>query len=295
MSTPVAHVIVRRPIPEQVVPGKRLGRHFKWDSRSLAYPYQVRRKQAALADQLWPRSIPILDQGNVGSCTGNAITGLLGTAPFWASLPAGHPALNEAFALREYSEAENIDGDGPYPPNDNGSSGSSAAQAAKNDGYLGGYTHVSGAADMADALQDGPLIVGVNWYEGFDNPASSGLVKISGSVRGGHEFLVRGVQVASKLFRADNSWGLGYGVQGSFEFSWVTMDRLFSEQGDCTVGVPLTAPAPVPVPVEDPTAAFAAVLKATNAEGQAWVDQRHSDYVTKVAHAGRTWLDALHL
>jgi Papain family cysteine protease len=297
MSTPnppAGHLVYRRPIPETIVPGHRLGRHIKRDSRSLAYPYQARRTQAQLADQLWTRTIPILDQGDVGSCTGNAITGLLGTAPFAAALPADHPALNEALALVFYSQGEDIDGDGPYPPNDNGSTGSSVAQAAKNDGDISGYTHATSATDMADALQDGPVIVGVDWYSSFDTPNSAGLIKIAKGayVRGGHEFVVRGCQVASKLFLADNSWGTSYGSQGSMEFSWDTMDQLFAAQGDCTVCVPLTAPAPVPVPVDDPNAVLAAVLSKANAKGQRWVDQRHEQYVETVAKAGATWLAA---
>lgn len=297
-EAPGGHLVYRRPIPEIVVPGMRLGRHVKRDSRSLAYPYQPKRSPADLASQLWTRSIPILDQGDVGSCTGNAETGLLGTAPFAAALPADHPALNEAFALVLYSAAEDIDGDGPYPPNDNGSSGGSVAQAAKTAGYINGYTAAGSAADMADALQDGPVIVGVDWYSSFDSPSSSGLIKIAKGayVRGGHEFVVRGVDVAGKLFHADNSWGASWGAQGSMVFSWDTMDALFADQGDCTVCVPLTAPAPVPVPVpDDPTAAFAAVLSKQNAKGQRWVDQRHEQYVETVAKAGATWLAAVGL
>jgi hypothetical protein len=194
--------------------------------------------------------IAILDQGAVGSCTGNAETGECGTVPFFATMPAGI-TLNEAMALTLYSAAENIDGDGPYPPNDNGSSGTSVCQAAKNLGLVKGYTHAVSVTDMADALQTGPCITGVNWYDSFDAPSSSGLISISpgASVRGGHEFLVRGCKVSEKLFFADNSWGTSWGNQGSMEIGWATMERLLGENGDCTVSVPLTAPAPVPVPV----------------------------------------------
>jgi hypothetical protein len=242
-------------IPEQVVPGKRLGRHIRHDSRSLAYLHQPEPGRAAVS-QLWPRHIPILDQGDVGSCTGNAEVGADGTGPLFDALPAGHPALNEAEALRIYSAAETIDGDGPYPPNDNGSSGLSVAQAAKAAGLISGYTHCLAVTAMVSALQSGPVIIGINWYDSFDRPdKSSGLISVSPNayVRGGHEVLVRGVDVTSQRFHADNSWGTSYGVNGSFQFSWATMSRLLAEQGDCTVLLPLSVPAPVPTPTPTPT------------------------------------------
>ena len=58
-------------IPEDVIPGRRLGRHIHVDSRSAAYPFTSGKR--TIIPRLWARNIPILDQGNLGSCTGNAI------------------------------------------------------------------------------------------------------------------------------------------------------------------------------------------------------------------------------
>lgn len=287
--------VVHQVIPEEIVGGKRLGRHFRYDSRSAAYPYRVTRDEAALADQLWPRHIGILDQGDTGSCTGNAKTGQLGSDPFFPVLPAGHPALDETFARDTmYHWATVLDGyPGTWKPDDTGSDGTAVSQGSKQLGFESGYTHATTVQAMADALQHGPVIIGINWYEGFDNPDSSGLVKISGSVRGGHEIVVRGVKITERRFRPDNSWSAAWGDQGSFEFSWDDMDRLLSEQGDCTVSVPLSQPAPVPVPVPaDADHVFAAVLEKVNSKNQEWPDQRHSDYVAVVARAARAWLTA---
>lgn len=258
---PTATWIVRHVrIEEQFVPGKPLGRHVHHDSRSLAYRHQ--QSGVALASVLHNRNVPIFDQGNVGSCTGNAETGALGCDPLFATLPAG-TTLDEAEALRLYSAAEVIDGDGPYPPQDNGSSGLSVCKAARNAGLISGFTHCLSLADVLDALQATPVILGTNWYSSMDSPASDGEVAISPGayVRGGHEYVCRGTDVTAQTVFCDNSWGTSWGVAGSFTMGWGTLERLLAEQGDGTVSVPLTQPAPVPVPVPpsppaDPDAAL---------------------------------------
>jgi hypothetical protein len=229
-----------------------LGRNQVHDSRNLAYRH--RRTTATLRTVLHDRHIPILDQGQVGSCTGNGEVGVLGCDPNWSALPQFSPdtavTLDEALALRLYSMAETIDGDGPYPPNDNGSSGPSAAKAAMRLGLISGYTHCLSLQDVLDALQGQAVSIGINWYDSFDSPPSSGLLSISpgAQVRGGHEPMLRGVDVSARTVFGDNSWGESWGVKGSFSMAWATLDRLLHEGGDGTVSVPLSQPAPVPVP-----------------------------------------------
>jgi len=237
-------------IEEIVVPGKRLGRHVDARLRQLARPYPGARR--AVASVTWPRSIPILNQGDVGSCTGNAMTGALGTAPLFAALPKGL-MLDEAAALRLYSQAEIIDGDGPYPPNDNGSTGPSVAKAAEDDGLISGFSHYTDLDSALQALMDGPVMIGSNWYTSFDDPAGDGTVTIAegATVRGGHEYEARILDAEAQMIGCDNSWGTSYGVGGSFRMSFATLERLLSEGGDCTAPQPLKAPAP-PAPSPAP-------------------------------------------
>jgi hypothetical protein len=250
------YTIYREQIEEQSVPGRPLGRHVHHDSRSLLYPWQE--SGQPLKDTLLARHVPILDQGDVGSCTGNAETGALGTDPLYAPLAGrtGGVTLTESTALALYSAAENIDGDGPYPPNDNGSSGLSVCQAAKSAGLISGYVHCLSLASVLDAISSGsPVIIGSNWYDSMDTPDPSGLVTISAGaqVRGGHEYLARGIDITRNLVFLDNSWGTSYGVKGSFAYSWDTLQRLLSEQGDGTVSVPLSQPSPTPTPTPTPS------------------------------------------
>jgi hypothetical protein len=255
MSTPAIPLIrewtvTRRRIEEFPVDGMPLGRHVHHDSRSLWYPYQRQFAGSALVSVLHDRRIPILDQGAVRSCVGNGEVGCCGTDPLFDTMPAG-VTLDEAEALAIYSAAETIDGDGPYPPNDNGSSGLSGAQAAKNASLISGYTHILSLADLLDALQTGPVSIGINWYDSFDAPGSTGELVISAnaSVRGGHEPMLRGVDVTKQQVFGDNSWGTSWGpLGGSFVIGYGTVTRLLAEQGDGTVSVPLTSPAPVPTP-----------------------------------------------
>jgi hypothetical protein len=97
---------------------------------------------------------------------------------------------------------------------------------------------------------DGPVIFGTNWYTSMDNPTGAdALVVATGTVRGGHEYEARAVDTVNELIGFDNSWGTSYGSNGSFTMAWTTLETLMSQQGDCTVPIPLSQPAPVPSPV----------------------------------------------
>lgn len=247
MSAPLVY---RRRIPETPVAGKPLGRHVVHDPRSLDYLVPA---TAAPTTVLWQRVVPVFDQGQVGSCTGNAAAGALGTTPFDATLP---PNLvdDETEAVQLYSAAEVIDGDGPYPPNDNGSSGLSVAKACKNAGLISGYQHITSIAAAHTAIQAGPFIIGSDWYDSMDTPDANGVVSIGGSVRGGHEYECLGYHADSDLWECVNSWGTSYGILGHFFFTSATFERLLSTDGDATLFTPITAPAPTPNPQPSPPA-----------------------------------------
>jgi len=98
-----------------------------------------------------------------------------------------------------------------------------------------GYKWCFGLDDVLKTLSTvGPVEVGVNWYEGFDKPDAHGLVKLSGSVRGGHAFELLGVDVEQQLVWAMNSWGEDYALHGRFAFSWKDLDRLLHEEGEAS-------------------------------------------------------------
>jgi hypothetical protein len=228
-------------IEEQVVEDKRLGRHIEHDERSRAFAFGTTvRHMNDLRNVRHHRLGGPLDQGNLGSCTGNAVAGCLNTVPFHERR---EHLLKEEQAVEIYERATVIDGfEGQYPPDDTGSSGLAAAQAALEMGHIGSYQHAFSLEEAVAALMANPVITGVNWYEGFDSPDAHGLVSIGGAIRGGHEFEVLGFEMNGTLdasiVEAENSWSRNWGLHGRFRFTVATWRQLLNEDGDVTILVP---------------------------------------------------------
>jgi hypothetical protein len=235
----------RRHLEEHPVPGKPLGRHVNHDPRSLAYKVVP---DGTAKTVRWERETPVLDQGDLGSCTGNAAVGVLGTRPFRETLVAT-AKLDEDEAVAIYSAATRIDNyAGTYPPTDTGSDGLSVAKACQAAGLISGYTHITSLAAAKTAIQAGPFIVGTDWRSGMDTPDDQGVVKATGSVRGGHEYECIGYDAGLDLWEFVNSWGPSWGKSGHFFYTSATFSTLLKADGDGTVFVPNSQPAPQPNP-----------------------------------------------
>lgn len=214
-------------LPETtVVPGKRLGRHIRHDPRSRDFAVQT--DTSGLVSVRHHRHVPIYDQGETSSCTGNAGAGALSTAPF-------PHRFTEHRALVLYSQAETIDGDGPYPPNDNGSSGLSIAKACKADGLISSYSHCFTPDAVYTALQTGPVLIGCSWLTGFDQPTASGQMVYAGQSRGGHEILADQLDVDNGRIWITNSWSSSWGDEGRAWWTWADFERVLADSGDATV------------------------------------------------------------
>lgn len=220
-------------IDEQIVEDKRLGRHVLHDPKSFAWPYIPRSIDRPIHSVHHRHFGGVLDQGNLGSCTGNAAVQALNTKPLHRL--ATH-TLKEEEALNLYSLATSLDPwPGEYPPDDTGSDGLSVAKACQQQGYIIEYRHAFGIDEALRALIERPVITGVNWYEGFDNPDDRGFVKKEGQIRGGHEFVVVGYNDTDKYVEAINSWGRNWGLKGRFRMSVDVWNELLQEDGDVTV------------------------------------------------------------
>jgi len=217
------------------IPGRgRLGRHVEHDARSLSFAVE-HDANAPLVSKSWTRACAPFDQGDRGSCTGNAMAGALMTDPLY--VPGRNLGESDAVAL--YSAATHLDRiPGAYPPKDTGSSGLAVAKAAQRAGYIKEYHHAFTLHGALAALARGPVIAGIPWYEGFDAPdGDSALLVIAGGVRGGHEIELLAVDVSLRLVRGVNSWGPDWGDHGYFTMTWDTLERLMSEEGDVVVPI----------------------------------------------------------
>lgn len=283
----------------------RLGRHVAHDSRSRMFPYRAI-PRTALVSKKHERAIPVLDQGNLGSCTGNAAVGAVGTAPDYVPWKATFPKakLDETAAVAVYSLATQLDSyPGTYPPEDTGSDGLSVAKACKQKGWISGYQWAFSPDAAYTALQDYPIIVGSNWYGDMFEPLIDGRLLVSGELAGGHEYVVDEIDVENERVWMTNSWGGSWGVNGRAYMTFADFERLLDEQGDVCVLLPLDVPAPTPEPptptpepvppepvppTPDPVdVAFAGILKP-------WLAKKPWCYKS-IQLAAKNWLIGKHL
>lgn len=276
----------------------RLGRHVRHDPRSRAFAHPEL-PASAIQSVSWQRRAPILDQGNLGSCTGNALTGILGTdskgrqgatsvvvkADSKGVFKAGTYQLDEAFAVKAYSLNTKLDSyQGAYPPKDTGSDGLAAGATGKALGLLTGYTHGFTILGLQSALQTGPVLWGTVWLNSMFDTDENGFVNVdtkSGEA-GGHELVISGYDQAEDVYEIQNSWGTSWGVDGFAYVRGADMAWLLAQDGDVTVPayvavpvpvdptpVPVPTPAPVPVPTDADQALYAAFMTWAKAKGYA--------------------------
>lgn len=225
----------------------RLGRLYEADPRdypaaaalTIAEPVSVRYDITA--------GEPVLDQGREGSCVGHGVTNELRFNP----VPI--PGLTSQFAVQSiYWPAQRIDefAGGAYPgakPQMEGTSVRAGVKAAKALGYYGEYRFARSETELALALaQYGPVIIGVNWYRGMFRPDSRGFLNTTGGVQGGHCVLVIGLKITAPgagYYTIYNSWGPGWGLNGTARIRRSTMARLLAERGDACVIVERFTPA----------------------------------------------------
>jgi hypothetical protein len=225
--------------------GKRLGRNLWLDGRSLAHMVEndVHEMGKPLASQDWERVLAVLDQGDLGSCTGNAGTGALGTQPFFdafgsAVLPDAKDAkAGEEFAVQLYKDATRADGyPGEYPPDDTGSSGLAICKVLKTRGTVPGYRWARSPYGFLRLLQNGPVLQGMPWHKAFFEPDKNGFIDAdenwaSSPLAGGHEIEAVAVELDTKdafksVITYVNSWGTGWGDAGRFRMRLETYEKL---------------------------------------------------------------------
>lgn len=220
-----------------------MSRTFDWkprfDEKSREYPIRgLMRVTPKRKTKLWVVG-PILDQGQEGACVGFGWTAKILSEPFWFNLkklPKGIPTEPQPFAFDTYNQAKKID---EYPGEDyEGTSVLAGAKVMQNYGIVKSYSWAFSIDEMIDGLiKKGPVVLGINWYDGmYDAP--NGVLSVSGKIVGGHCITAVGFRVASPTFGGEdsiilqNSWGPDWGLNGLAEIRVSDMAKLLADSGE---------------------------------------------------------------
>lgn len=209
---------------------KLLGRRCWPDPGRNLYPVRAMLPRKAYQEprtKIWDCNL-FLNQGATSSCVGHSYAHLL------ASLPYPDKTVDSADAFRIYNKAQELDS---WPGTAYEGTSVAAGILAVQNLYMGVESYRS-ANSILDAIAVlgwlGPLVIGINWFEGFFNPVN-GFLKISGSIVGGHALLMRGVDIEKNAFLLHNSWGVSWGHVGTAWISFDDFDRLLNDQGEAIV------------------------------------------------------------
>ncbi len=274
-----------------------LGRHVNLDSWSKRYALQP--AAVPVVSKRHAQFIGILDQGQVGSCTGNASTSCAYHEPFYTSGdPGWRYSPDESGAQSWYHD--NTVGDsypGIWEPDDTGSDGLTSSKVAKWAGVCSGYQAALDLDSSLQALMSAPGITGIPWFNSMFTAGSDGLltVDMSSGLAGGHELVVDEVVAVDApgngtgelLVGGDNSWNKSWGALGRYYLRASDWWKLRQQQGDVYFWVPKSQPAPAPTPAPEPsTPGDADLWDAT----EAFRSEHHvAPQIRRTANALETW------
>lgn len=218
----------------EIVKDPRLGRRFERDPRSAKYPIMALLQRIAYQkpkSRSWPCEV-VLDQGSEGSCVGHGFAHELIAKPYTIK------GVDHKSAVKIYKRAQQLD---EYPgSNYEGTSVLAGIKAIQEmyKGTIESYRWVSDLPDMVATLgYHGPIVLGVNWYQGAYAPDSNGFIHVTGNIVGGHCLLARAVDIKKGAIMLRNSWGPGWGMGGDCWISFDDMSRLLQENGEGLVPI----------------------------------------------------------
>lgn len=194
---------------------------FDEESRNFPIRSAIPATPPRKRNKLW-RVGPILDQGREGACVGFGWTAELLATPVAVKLDrvkAVVPSDPQRFARETYLAAQRIDEwEGEQYE---GTSVLAGAKVLHSLGLLKEYRWAFSIEDVVDAvLAKGPVVLGIPWYSGMYETDQTGVLKVDGSIVGGHCITAVGYRhKADRLDGADgvilqNSWGPDWGING---------------------------------------------------------------------------------
>lgn len=113
-------------------------------------------------------------------------------------------------------------------------------------GYIQSYHWTWDLETMVDALlMQGPVVIGINWYNDMFEINGQGFVRVGGGIAGGHAIIADGVNVNYEKIRLKNSWGRHWGLEGFCFISFKDMERLIDEDGEVCLAIENELPIPM--------------------------------------------------
>jgi len=212
----------------------KLGCKPEYDEKSRNYPVStlLTANSKSMRSYTWRLKPEVmLDQGNQGSCVGH------GWAHELLARPAEVPNSTHADAVSIYYDAQRLDSfkGGEFPGASSFSEGTSVLAGAKATmitGFIGGYSWAFTFEEFGlGVTRRGPAVVGTHWMDRMNTPDAEGIVSATGSIRGGHCYLVLGYNMRTDLYICANSWGPKFGILGKFYIPSTDMERLLSNGG----------------------------------------------------------------
>ncbi len=185
-----------------------------------------------------------LDQGAEGACVGFGWTGDLLASPKPHKIT---PDVGNKFAQASYKEMQK--NDEWQGENYSGTSVLAGAKNMQSRKYIESYRWAFGIEQVRDALiAEGPVVIGIRWYESMYYTRPSGLVEVSGRLVGGHCILLTGYHPAARIrgedwnaryevYRWRNSWGKEYGNNGSAYIKAEDLASLLAGDGEACVPI----------------------------------------------------------
>ena len=212
----------------------RLGRRYEPDPRNKDWPIRALlplRSYEQPRTKIWACKT-VLDQGNIGSCVGNAFAAQLIARPY----PIKN--ITQKDAVNIYRSAQTLD---EYPGEDyEGTSVLAGVKATKKlyPNTIESYRFGSTLADAVAVLSwHSPIVVGFNFYSGMYTVDSDGFIHVTGSQVGGHAMLARGVDIQKNAIMIRNSWGRKFGRNGDAWISYDDFSRLIQENGELCIPI----------------------------------------------------------
>lgn len=241
----------------------RLGRRFVGhDDRNRGYGVRALIPARGLVERVptfWPippGNFP-LDQQAEGACEA------FGMAQELAAGPVVVDGISNEWALSYYRRVQATDRamGNDFP---DGATTQANMKTAKAENLITGYRWAFGVDDVVDTLCSvGPVCIGIDWFASMYSTTPDGLVRISGSVVGGHFIDLLGYDVHpvwGPCVLWLNSWGSAYGVADArlnvrAGVGWVpigALDLLLKRNGEAVIPADFFVSTPQPTPQPSP-------------------------------------------